>query len=314
MAATKSKFDESLKIWMNGKVVDWKDATVHIAVHALHYGSSIFEGIRAYNTPKGSAIVGLSQHIRRLFDSAKIYRMPVKYTREEIEKACVEVCQVNKMEDAYLRPLLYRGYSSLGVHPRECPIDVAVIPLRWGKYLGTEALEQGVDVCVSSWTRIAPNTLPTLAKAGANYMNSQLINMDAQALGFTEGIALNTEGYVSEGSGENIFLIRDGNVITPPLGSSVLPGITRAAIIHMCEELNIPLVEDHVPREMLYIADEVFFTGTAAEVTPIRSVDKVAVGSGKPGPITLSLQKALFEMIDGKREDKLKLLHYYKFD
>jgi branched-chain amino acid aminotransferase len=312
VAAPKSKFDESLKIWMNGQMVDWKDATIHIATHAMHYGSSVFEGIRAYKTPKGSVIVGLTQHIRRLFDSAKIYRMPVTFTREQIEKACVEVCQVNKMEEAYLRPLLYRGYSSLGVHPQECPIDISVIPLRWGKYLGTEALEQGVDVCVSSWNRIAPNTLPALAKSAANYMNSQLINVDARNLGFTEGIALNSEGYVSEGSGENIFVARDGVVLTPPLGSSVLPGITRGAIIQLCHELNIPLRETTIPREMLYIADEVFFTGTAAEVTPIRSVDKVSVGSGKPGPITLNLQKSLFEMIDGKREDKLKLLYYYK--
>jgi branched-chain amino acid aminotransferase len=314
VAAPKSKFDESLKIWMNGKMLDWNDATVHITIHALHYGSAVFEGIRAYDTPKGSAIVGLRQHIRRLFDSAKIYRMPVKYTREEIEKACVEVCRINKMEEAYLRPLLYRGYNSLGVHPRECPVDISIIPLRWGKYLGSEALEQGVDVCVSSWTRIAPNTMPALAKSSANYMNSQLITIDAVNFGFTEGIALNADGYVSEGSGENIFVVRDGAIMTPPLGASVLPGITRNAIIKLCREMDIQVTEGLIPRELLYVADEVFFTGTAAEVTPIRSIDKVAIGSGKAGPITLSLQKAYFDIIEGKREDTLNLLHYYKID
>ena len=299
----KSKFDETLKIWMNGKMVDWKDATIHVAVHAMHYGSSIFEGIRCYKTPDGSVIFALRQHIRRLFDSAKIYRMKVPYTREDIEKACIEVCRVNKMEEVYLRPLVWRGYDSLGVHPGDCPIDACVIPLRWGRYLGEDALDKGIDVCVSSWTRIAPNTLPALAKSGANYMNSQLIRIDANAMGFHEGIALDRSGFVSEGSGENLFLVRDGILHTPPLSGSVLPGITRDVILKLAAEMSIPITIGAIPREMLYIADEVFFTGTAAELSPIRTVDKIEIGDGKPGPITRKLQKALFDVIEGRRPD-----------
>jgi branched-chain amino acid aminotransferase len=288
---------------MNGSIVEWKDATVHIAVHAMHYGSSVFEGIRCYKVPDGSVIFGLKQHIRRLFDSAKIYRMYGDWTQEEMEKACVDVCHVNKLEECYLRPLLYRGYDSLGVFPGQCPIDASVIPLKWGKYLGDAALEKGIEVCVSSWTRIAPNTLPALAKAGANYMNSQLIKIDAMALGFDEGIALDKNGFVSEGSGENIFLVRDGQLWTPPLCNSILPGITRQAILDIAHDSKIHVSMETIPREMLYVADEVFFTGTAAELTPIRSIDKVPVGKGKPGPVTLQLQKALFDLIEGRRPD-----------
>lgn len=288
---------------MNGKMVSWKDATIHVAVHAMHYGSSVFEGIRAYEVPDGTIIFGLRQHIRRLFDSAKIYRMNPVWTQEDIVKACVEVCQVNNMKWAYLRPLLWRGYHSLGVFPGECPIDACVIPLKWGKYLGPDALEKGIDVLVSSWTRMAPNTLPALAKAGANYMNSQLIKIDALAMGFDEGIALDRGGFVSEGSGENIFVVRDGEMWTPPLSGSVLPGITRQAILSLASELGISVVIGNIPREMLYIADEVFFTGTAAEITPIRSVDKVVVGAGKPGPVTRKLQQAFFELVEGRRPD-----------
>jgi branched-chain amino acid aminotransferase len=305
----KSRFDESLKIWMNGEMVDWHKATIHVASHALHYGSAAFEGIRAYKTPRGTTIWALKAHIRRLFDSAKIYRMPIKWTHEQIEQACADVCKVNGMDESYIRPLVYRGYSSLGVHPRECPIDACVIPLRWGKYLGPEALEYGVDVLVSSWTRIAPNTLPALAKSIANYANSQLTVIDAQNFGFTEGIALDANGYVSEGSGENVFVVRDGRIVTPPLGASVLPGITRGCVIQLCKELNIPLYEQLVPREMLYIADEVFFSGTAAEITPIRSVDKVVVGAGKAGPITKQIQEAYFDLINARRDDSLG--HHY---
>jgi branched-chain amino acid aminotransferase len=284
-------------------MVEWNDATVHIAVHAIHYGSSVFEGIRCYKTPDGSIIFGLKHHIRRLFDSAKIYRMYPEWNPEQIEKACIEVCHANKLEECYLRPLLYRGYDSLGVFPGQCPIDASVIPLKWGKYLGDAALEKGIEVCVSSWTRIAPNTLPALAKAGANYMNSQLIKIDAMALGFDEGIALDKNGFVSEGSGENIFLVRDGQLWTPPLCNSILPGITRQAILDIAKDMNIHVVLETIPREALYIADEVFFTGTAAELTPIRSIDKVPVGPGKPGPVTLKLQKALFDLIEGRRAD-----------
>jgi branched-chain amino acid aminotransferase len=303
----KSKFDETLKIWMNGKMVEWKDATIHVAVHALHYGSSVFEGIRCYKAPDGSIIWGLTQHIRRLFDSAKICRMAGTWTCADIEEACKQVCRDNHLDECYLRPLIYRGYDSLGVFPGQCPIDACVIPLRWGKYLGDEALEKGIDVCVSSWTRMAPNTLPALAKSGANYLNSQLIKIDAMALGFDEGIALDRTGFVSEGSGENIFLVRDKTLYTPPLSGSVLPGITREVVISLASDLGIPLVTGAVPREMLYISDEVFFTGTAAELTPIRSVDKIQVGAGKPGPITLKLQEALFDLIMGRRPDKMGL-------
>lgn len=306
----KSKFDESLKIWMNGTIVDWKDATVHVGVHALHYGSSVFEGIRCYKTPKGSMILGLRQHIRRLMDSARIYRMDCTYTQEELERACADVVRVNKMDEAYLRPLLYRGYYALGVYPDQCPIDAVVMPLRWGKYLGDGALEHGIEVCVSSWSRMSPNTLPALAKSGANYMNSQLIKIDALRLGFEEGIALDMHGYVSEGSGENIFLVRDGVLHTPPLCSSILPGITREAILTIARELSIPTREEEIPREMLYISDEVFFTGTAAEITPIRSIDKVEVGKGKPGPVTRRLQEAYFDLINGKRSDPRGYLYY----
>ena len=307
----KSKFDETLKIWMNGQMVAWKDATVHVAVHALHYGSSVFEGIRCYDTPKGRMILGLRQHIRRLLDSAKIYRMECTFSQEQLEGACVEVVRANDMQEAYLRPLLYRGYYALGVYPDQCPIDAVVMPLRWGKYLGDEALERGIDVCVSSWGRMAPNTLPALAKSGANYMNSQLIKIDAIRLGIEEGIALDMHGYVSEGSGENIFLVRNGTLHTPPLCSSILPGITREAILTLAEELNIPTKVEEIPREMLYISDEVFFTGTAAELTPIRSIDKVEVGKGKPGPVTRRLQEAYFDLINGKRSDPRGILYYF---
>ena len=305
-----SKFNENLKIWLNGKIINWPDATVHLAVHALHYGSAVFEGIRCYNTPKGSAILGLSQHIRRLFDSAKIYRFPYTQTRQEVEQACIDVCKVNKLDECYLRPIMYRGYHSLGVFPDHCPIDVAVMPLLWGKYLGQEALDKGIDVCVSSWTRMAPNTLPAYAKSAANYMNSQLIKIDAKAMGFEEGIALDASGYVSEGSGENIFVVRDGILLTPPLGNSILPGITRHAIISLAKELGITVEIGSIARELLYIADEVFFTGTAAELTPIRSIDHVIVGEGKPGPVTKKLQTEYFNLIEGRRPDTIGLLTY----
>ncbi len=306
----KSRFDETLQIWMSGELIKWEDATTHVATHALHYGSAVFEGIRAYKTERGTTIWGLKQHIRRLFDSAKIYRMPVPFTQEQIILACKEVVESNNMDEAYLRPLLYRGYNSLGVHPKECPTECVIIPLRWGKYLGPEALELGVDVMISTWTRIAPNTLPALAKSAANYANSILTVVDAQVLGFTEGIALDTNGYVSEGSGENIFVIRDGKIVTPPLGASVLPGITRGCIMQIAREMNIPITEGLIPRELLYIADEVFFTGTAAEVTPVRSVDKVSIGEGKAGPLTRKIQAAFFDLIEGRREDSLGL-HYW---
>jgi branched-chain amino acid aminotransferase len=273
--------------------------------HVVNYGSSVFEGIRCYSTPSGPAIFRLREHIRRMMDSAKIYRMEnLGFTAGQLADAMLELVRVNKMDACYLRPIVMRGYGDIGVFGQKNPIDIFIACWEWGKYLGEEALAQGVDVCVSSWNRMAPNTLPALAKAGANYMNSQLMKMEAIANGYSEGIALDVNGYVSEGSGENIFIVRDGRIHTPPLGASVLPGITRDAIITLARDLEIPLVETIVPREMLYIADEVFFSGTAAEITPIRSIDRITIGKGSRGPIAEQLQKAFFGVINGATEDK----------
>lgn len=301
-------FNKADKIWMNGKFVNWDDAKIHILSHVVHYGSSVFEGIRCYNTKSGPAVFRLPEHTRRLFDSAKIYRMDIPYTRDEISGAILETIKVNNLKECYIRPLVYRGYDSLGVNPFNCPVDVAIAVWEWGKYLGPEALEQGVDVMVSTWARMAPNTFPAMAKAGANYMNSQLIKMEALKNGYTEGIALDVTGYVSEGSGENLFVIRDNILYTPPLGASVLAGITRDSVITIATELGYNVVEQLIPREMLYIADELFFTGSAAEITPIRSVDKITVGNGRRGPITENLQKHLFGILEGKMEDKYNWL------
>ena len=293
------------KIWHNGRFIPWQDATVHVLSHVIHYGSSVFEGIRCYSTPAGPAIFRLREHVRRMMDSAKIYRMDnLGYTAEQIADAMLELVRVNKMDACYLRPIMFRGYGDVGVYGKNNPIDIYIACWEWGKYLGEEALAQGVDVCVSSWNRMAPNTFPALAKAGANYMNSQLIKMEAVANGYSEGIALDVSGYVSEGSGENIFVVRDGKIHTPPLGASVLPGITRDSIITLARDLDIPLIETLIPREMLYIADEVFFTGTAAEITPIRSIDKIIIGKGSRGPVAEQLQKAFFGVINGTKEDK----------
>jgi len=270
----------------------------------VSYGSSVFEGIRAYATPNGPAVFRLREHVRRLMDSAKIYRMEnLGFTAEQLGDAMLEVVRVNQMDSAYIRPVVFRGYGDVGVNGYKNPTEIYIACWNWGKYLGEEALSEGVDVCVSSWSRMAPNTLPALAKAGANYMNSQLIKMEAIANGYTEGIALDTAGYVSEGSGENIFIVRDGRIHTPPLGASVLPGITRDSILTLAKELGIPVVEALVPREMLYIADEVFFSGTAAEITPIRSIDRITVGKGKRGPIAEKLQHEFFGIINGTRKD-----------
>lgn len=297
-------FNGKGKIWFSGKLVDWKDATIHVGSHVVHYGSSVFEGIRMYDTPKGSVVFRLKDHIQRLFNSAKIYRMPVPFSFDEVMDACLEVLKVNGSRDAYIRPVAFRGYESLGVDPRPCPVEVIVMTWNWGKYLGPEALEQGVDVCVSSWTRMAPNTFPALAKCGANYMNSQLIKQEAIANGYVEGIALDAAGYVSEGSGENIFCYFNGKLITPPLGNSVLPGITRDSIIKLASENGIEVVEQMIPREMLYISDEVFFTGSAAEVTPLRSIDKIQIGEGRRGPVTKLMQDKFFAVVNGEDQDK----------
>lgn len=295
--------DEKGKIWFSGKFVDWKEATVHVMSHALHYGSSVFEGVRCYKTPEGPAIFRLKDHTRRLFDSAKICRMEIPFTQEQINQACVDVIKVNGLESAYLRPIVFRGYGQLGVDPRGCPIEVAIGALNWGKYLGEEAINVGVDVQVSSWSRMAPNTLPALAKAGANYLNSQLIKLEAIRNGFVEGIALDVNGYVSEGSGENIFLVRDGVLYTPPLTASILPGISRDSVMVFAREMGIEVREMMIPREMLYVADEVFFTGSAAEISPIKSIDRVPIGSGKRGPITARLQERFFAYVNGECED-----------
>ena len=293
------------KIWHNGRFIRWEEATIHVLSHVVNYGSSVFEGIRCYSTPGGPAIFRLREHVRRMLDSAKIYRMEnLGFSAGELADAMLETVRVNGLDACYLRPIVLRGYGDVGVNGLKNPIDVYIACWEWGKYLGEEALAEGVDVCVSSWTRIAPNTLPALAKAGANYMNSQLIKMEAIANGYTEGIALDAAGYVSEGSGENIFVVRDSKIHTPPLGASVLPGITRDAILTLSRRLGIPVVETIVPREMLYIADEVFFSGTAAEITPIRSVDKITIGKGRRGPVAEALQKEFFGIINGTRPDE----------
>jgi branched-chain amino acid aminotransferase len=292
------------KIWHNGRFIDWNEATIHVLSHVVSYGSSVFEGVRCYETAHGPAVFRLREHTRRLLDSSKIYRIPVEFSLDELVSAQVELIQANKLRSCYIRPIVLRGYGGVGVLPVNNPTEVFLACWEWGKYLGPEALAEGVDVCISSWTRLAPNTLPALAKAGANYMNSQLIRMEAQHNGYAEGIALDANGCISEGSGENIFVIRDGKMHTPPLSSSVLPGITRDTVVTLARELGISLVETVIPREMLYIADEVFFTGTAVEVTPVRSVDRIEIGSGRRGPITEKLQTAFFDIVEGRAEDR----------
>lgn len=284
-------------------MIPWDQATIHVLSHVTSYGSSVFEGVRCYETKSGPAIFRAREHARRLLDSAKIYRMDIRFTIDELVEAMSELVRVNGLSSCYFRPVALRGYGDVGVLPFNNPVEVYIACWEWGKYLGDEAMAQGVDVCVSSWTRIAPNTLPALAKAGANYMNSQLIRMEAHLNGYAEGIGLDSAGYVSEGSGENIFVVRDGKILTPPLGASVLPGITRDTIIKLAESLNVPITEGLIPREMLYIADEVFFSGTAAEVTPIRSVDRITIGSGARGPVTEKIQRAYFALVNGESTD-----------
>lgn len=299
-------------IWFNGKLVPWEKATVHVLTHALHYGSSVFEGIRAYATPQGVAIFRLRDHTRRLYDSARIYRIQIPFQPDQINAACREAIAANSLsKGAYLRPIAFRGYGEMGVVPKhEPPVDVAVAAWEWGKYLGSEDEAEGVDVCVSSWQRAAPNTLPAMAKAGGNYLSSQLISMEAKRLGFAEGIGLSTDGTVSEGGGENLFLVKDGVLMTPALAHSVLSGITRDTVMRLARELGIEVRECAVPRELLYLADELFFSGTAVEVTPIRSVDRITVGAGKRGPITQQLQQAFFGLFDGRTADKWGWLDY----
>jgi len=293
---------KSDKIWHNGKLINWDDATVHVMSHVVNYGSAVFEGIRCYQQPNGPAIFRAEEHIQRLLNSAKIYRIDLDYSLDELVQAMLELVQVNGISPCYIRPIVLRGYGELGVNPFNSPVEVYIANYAWGKYLGKG--DEGVDVCVSSWSRIAPNTMPAMAKSGANYMNSQLIKMEAILNGYVEGIALDVSGYVSEGSGENLFVVRNGTLLTAPLGNSVLPGITRESVIQIAKDLGIPIVEQMIPRELLYIADEVFFTGTAAEITPIRSIDKIIVKDGRTGPLTQAIAKEFFAIVNGTGKDR----------
>ena len=299
-------------IWFNGKLVPWEKATVHVLSHALHYGTSVFEGVRAYETPRGVAIFRLTDHTRRLFDSAKIYRIDIPFSAAQLTEACRQVISANALKrGGYIRPIVFRGYGEIGVAPStDPPTDVAVAAWEWGKYLGKEGEEAGVDVCVSTWHRVAPNTLPALAKAGGNYLSSLLIGSEARRLGYAEGIGLAPDGTLSEGSGENLFLVKDGVLLTPALAHSVLGGLTRDTVIRLARERGIEVRECALPREMLYIADEAFFTGTAVEITVIRSVDRLPVGSGRRGPVTEALQSAFFGLFSGKTADRWGWLDY----
>jgi len=292
------------KIWHNGKLIPWNEAQIHIMSHVVNYGSSVFEGIRCYACPDGPSIFRLREHMQRLVDSSKIYRLDLDYTLEQLSDAACQLIAANGVWPCYIRPIVMRGYGEAGVNPFNSPVEVYMANYPWGKYLGKGNVTDGVDVCVSSWARIAPNTMPAMAKSGANYMNSQLIKMEAVINGYVEGIALDVNGYVSEASGANIFILRKGKLLTPPLGNSVLPGITRDAVLKLAEDIDVPVLEQMIPREMLYLADEVFFCGTASEITPIRSIDKIAINNGQTGPVTLALQHEFFGIVNGSMPDR----------
>ena len=296
--------DNHHRIWRDGKFVSWEDATIHVMSHVVHYGSSVFEGVRCYATPEGPAIFRLADHMRRLADSCRIYRMPLEHSIETLMQAAIDTVAENELPHCYLRPIAIRTGEQMGVLPAKCPLEVFIIPWTWGTYLGPEALAAGVDVCVSSWRRPAPNTFPTMAKAGGNYLNSQLSKMEARLDDYAEGIMLDYFGQVSEGSGENLFVVRDGRLITSPVSAGILQGITRDSVARIARDLGYEVVEQVMPREMLYIADELFFTGTAAEITPIRSVDRIPVGNGKRGPITLAIQEQYMGIAEGRLPDK----------
>ena len=298
-------FSGAKLIWQNGQMVPWEQATVHVMAHALHYGSSVFEGIRVYKTHEGPQVFRLTDHMQRFYDSAAIYRMPMPYERDELIEVCKQLITANDLKNgAYIRPIAFRGYGEPGLAPKPGhKVDVAIAAWEWGAYLGAEGLEKGVDVCISSWQRVAPNTIPALAKAGGNYLSGQLISTEAKRLGFDEGIALSTDGTVSEGAGENLFMIRDGRILTPPATSSILTGLTRDTVIKLANRIGLTVEEKAIPREALYLADEIFFTGTAAEVTPVRSVDRIEIGSGHRGPMTKQLQDAFFGLFSGETED-----------
>ena len=296
-------FSETGKVWMNGRIVEWKNATIHVASHVIHYGSGIFEGIRAYQSNSGPNVFRLPEHMRRLADSCRVYRMDLPYSIQQISDAVLETIRVNGYQSCYIRPLIYRGYAQLGVNPLPCPVDAAIVAWEWDVMLGDDALAQGVDVGVSSWTRMAPNTFPALAKSTANYANSGLIKMQAAVDGYAEGIALDESGLISEGSGQNLFLVRDDVVYTPSLTSSILQGITRDSIMTLARDLGLEVREQPLPREFLYMAEEAFLCGTAAEITPIRSIDKIAVGTGRRGPVTAALQERFFGIVKGDVPD-----------
>jgi branched-chain amino acid aminotransferase len=290
-------------IWKNGQLIDFEKATVHVLSHAIHYGSGVFEGIRCYNTQQGPAVFRLAEHLRRLENSAKVYRMPIAFSAEELAEACCETIRANELSACYIRPIVFRGFGTLGVNPLRSPVEVFIAVWHWGKYLGEES-EQGVDVCVSSWRRVSPDAMPAVSKATGNYLNSQLIKMEAIANGYVEGIALDARGFVSEGSGENIFLVQDGELITPPVASSILTGITRDTVIKIAHDLGVPVRKQVVPRGQLYAADEVFLTGTAAEITPIRSIDRIPVGRGCPGEVTRRILEQFKGITNGTIEDR----------
>jgi len=292
------------KIWHNGKMIPWQDAQIHVMSHVINYGSSVFEGIRCYAPSGTPAIFRLREHMQRLMDSAKIYRIEIDYSLDELCSAALKLVAENGVWPCYLRPIVMRGYGEAGVNPFNSPTEIYMTNYPWGKYLGHGDVSEGVDACVSSWSRIAPNTMPAMSKAGANYMNSQLIKMEAIVNGYVEGIALDVNGYVSEASGANIFIVRKGRLLTPPLGNSVLPGITRESVLTLAEDIGLPVVEQMIPREMLYLAEEVFFCGTASEITPIRSIDKISIGNGVAGPVTLSLQREFFGIVNGTMADR----------
>jgi branched-chain amino acid aminotransferase len=292
------------KIWHNGNWINWDDANLHVLSHVVSYGSAVFEGIRCYDTKQGPAIFRLREHMQRLINSARIYRMELPYSVDQFSSVATELVRRNNLNACYVKPIALRGYGDVGVNPLGSPIELYMACWSWGAYLGPDALAKGVEVGVSSWTRIAPNTLPAMSKAAANYMNSQLIRMEASFNGYAEGIALDSDGHVSEGSGMNVFLVHDGTLYTPPLSTSILPGITRDAVVTLAHDLGIPFKETVVPREMLYIVDEVFFVGTAVEITPIRSVDHIQVGNGVAGPVTRRLQEEFFAITSGNKPDK----------
>ena len=302
--------DTASKIWIDGNMVDWKDANIHVLSHVVHYGTSVFEGIRAYKNDNGVAVFRLKEHVKRLFDSAKVYKIEIPYTQEEIAEAILETVRINDLAGCYIRPIVFRGYGELGVNPLNCPVNVVIAAWEWGSYLGEEGMANGVDIGVSSWRKPAPDTFPTLAKCGANYMNSQLAKIEAIENGFDEAIMLDYEGHVSEGSGENIFLVEGEKLFTPSMASSNLKGITRDSIMTVASELGYEVVEETISRERLYFADEVFFTGTAAEVTPIRSIDRKTIGIGKRGPIAEKIQKTFFDIVEAKVEDTHGWLTY----